>query len=378
MTIRILLTGGGSGGHIIPLVAVARKIQESVDSAKTMVTIQYFGNPGIYREYLLESGIGITPVAESKFRRYFDLKNFLDIFKFIFSLLQSFWKVFLYMPDVTFSKGGPGVLSVITACRFYRIPIIVHESDAVAGITNRISAKSARILEVAFPSAARVVGKKTQVNLVGLPIREDLTPDKSVEDSRKLFKFESHKPCVFFMGGSQGAEKINTFIIENLEQLLTAFNVVHQVGPKNYERYKNEFTFMSEKLKEEQIKSYFFAPYFGPDLRDAFNAAEVVVSRAGASSIFEIASLGKPAILVPLADSANDHQRQNAYEYEKAGAGTVLLEENLLPTLLITEIQSILNNPERKTKMSEAAKKFFIPNAAEKIAKDVLEVAVGK
>lgn len=378
MEIRILLTGGGSGGHIVPLMAVVNKIQALSDPVSTKLDIRYFGDPGFYADELKANNISLTPVVSSKLRRYFDFRNFLDIFRFIWSLFEAFWKVYFFMPEVAFSKGGPGALAVLTACRFYRIPIVIHESDVVPGITNSVSGKSARLIEIAFASARANFPKKAHVNVVGLPIRNDIFSQANPEDSRKLFKLTSALPTILFLGGSQGAEKINNFIIENLLHLLPKYQIIHQVGPRNYERYKNEYQFVAEKIPPELQAHYFFAPYFGAELKDALNAADFVVSRAGASSIFELAAVGKPAILIPITGSPNDHQRQNAYEYERAGAGVVLMEENFLLNLLMITIDNVLKDPEKRAKMSEAAKKFFIPNAAENIARDILDVAAGK
>jgi UDP-N-acetylglucosamine--N-acetylmuramyl-(pentapeptide) pyrophosphoryl-undecaprenol N-acetylglucosamine transferase len=280
------------------------------------------------------------------------------------------------MPDAVFSKGGPGALAIILVCRFYQIPVVIHESDSIPGLTNKISAKSAEKIEIAFPSASNYFPQKKEINLVGNPVRGSLLREGEKEAAKLSFGFDINKPVVLVMGGSQGAEKINEFILENVESLATKFQILQQVGQKNFESYKNEYIFVSKNFAPEIKKSYVFVPYFDLNLKDAYDASDLIVSRAGAGAIFEIAARGKPAILIPLDKSANDHQKQNAYEYAQTGAALVIEQENLLVNLFINQIELILSNKERLEKMSAAAKSFYQPNAATKIAEDVVNVAL--
>ncbi len=377
--LRILLTGGGTGGHIFPLVAVAERLRIEEKSRGMPITARYFGSPGAYRFVLSAAGVKVSTIASSKWRRYFSIANFFEPFKAAIGLVQALWKIYWYMPDVAFSKGGPGALVILWVCRWYRIPYIVHESDTIPGLTNLISGKRAKIVEVAFPGAGEYFSfRKGEVKLVGMPVRlELLTERKEQERAKGELGFDPRLPLVLILGGSQGAEPINDFILEHAATLLAKFQVFHQVGVKNFREYKGEYDFTAEKLSPAAQQNYKMTPFLVHEMKTALAASDVVISRAGASAIFEIASFGKPSILIPLPEAANDHQRQNAYAYEKAGACVVIEQENLLANLLVSQIEKIFTNAEYRAKLSSAARQFFAPNAANVIADDIIRVGSG-
>ncbi|MDP3901384.1 MAG: UDP-N-acetylglucosamine--N-acetylmuramyl-(pentapeptide) pyrophosphoryl-undecaprenol N-acetylglucosamine transferase [bacterium] len=367
---RILLTGGGTGGHIYPLVAVAQKLPLGSD-------LRYFGDPEEFREYLQQSGIKIYKIASSKWRRYFSIQNFIDIFKFLWSLTQGLWKIFWFMPDVAFSKGGPGALAISLVCRFYRIPLVIHESDTTPGLTNKLSAGGARKIDLAFAEAHKHFAnfKKAEINIVGQPIRAELLSEESGSEAKKSFGFEPSTSLVLVMGGSQGAETINDFILNNLANLLNKFQILHIVGPKNHPEYKREFDFVSQKMDKSLLKRYRYEVYLTDNLRSAYDASDIIISRAGSGSIFEIAAKGKPSVIIPLPTSANNHQEKNAYAYVESGAAIMIEEENLLENLFINEVSKILSDNNTYSKMSAAANSFYKTDAAEKIASDIMELA---
>ena len=373
--LHVLLLGGGTGGHIYPLVAVANKLKEQAAAKQLPLDMRYYGDAGSYADYLKENSIQITPVASSKFRRYASVLNILDFFKFWIGFWQSMVKLYFFMPEVVFSKSGPGALSVIYAARWYRIPVVIHESDAIPGLTNRVSAKHAEVVELAFENAKKYFTKNKVVHVVGTPVRAGVINTKSAGECRAELGITGTKPVIFVVGGSQGAQPLNEFVMDNAETLLTHYEVIHQVGADNHAQYKKEFEFTTRNYQDELKKNYFLFPYLSDlQMADAFGAADVVISRSG-SSIFEIAANGKPALLIPLPTSANNHQFENAYAYSQAGAGVVIEEENLLVGLVTTQIQKILENKEYADKMCAAAKAFYRPNAATGIAADVLAVA---
>ena len=225
----------------------------------------------------------------------------------------------------------------------------------------------AKRIGTAFKSA--VLGfpiEKTAV--VGLPVREDLC-GQDPKRARLFFNIASNRKVVLVMGGSQGARAINEAIALVAPKLLAVYEVIHVSGPGNYEMLKAELT----SVLESPVGAYYHLyPFLTEEIKFAYALADVVVSRAGASSIFEIASCGKPSILVPLKGSAQDHQRRNAYEYAKTGSTILIEEDNLTPNLLFSTIASILDSKETADKMASSATPFAVRNSAELIAKEIL------
>ena len=375
--LRILLTAGGTGGHIYPILAIAGQLRILAVPKGIDLELRYFGAPGPYQDILESNGIKVSKILSSKLRRYFSLKNFLDAPKFVFSFFQALFKIFWFMPEAVFSKGGPGALAVVMASRFYRLPIVIHESDAVPGLTNRLSARSAKIIFTAFKKAAQYFPPE-KIILVGNPIRTNILeniPDR--ESAKKAFGFNPTEPVILVIGGSQGALRINNFIADNLGEILDSVQVIHQAGPANFPEVKKETDFLLRSLGDFYKNRYYLVGYLEEikDLRAAFAAADLVLSRAGSGAIFEIAAFSKPAILIPLEEAAGDHQRMNAYEYAETGAAIVIEENNLKPGIFLLQVQKILAEPELKAKMSQAAKNFSKPEAAKIIAEEILKLA---
>ncbi|MEK7464522.1 MAG: undecaprenyldiphospho-muramoylpentapeptide beta-N-acetylglucosaminyltransferase [Patescibacteria group bacterium] len=363
--IRVLLTGGGTGGHIYPLVAVA---EEFIKIKDVNARINYLGPKSDLNEEFERRGIKISLMLSSKLRRYFDLRNFIDVPKFFLSLLQALAKLYFLMPDVIFSKGGPGALAVVLAARFYFIPVVIHESDAVPGLTNRISAFFASKILISF-AGAETYFKKSKVVFSGNPIRsglfEDIIP---LSEAKKRLGFGGDEPLILVLGGSQGSVRINNFIIDNLESLTSLAQIYHQTGINNFIEVG--------KAVPVPPKQYKASAYFDiVGLRQALNAADIVISRAGAGAIYEIAAFGKPSILIPLKESAGDHQRANAYEYARMGACEILEEDNFKINILITAVKDILKNGDRYQNMREKISQFFKRDAARTIAEEIIKLA---
>lgn len=376
--IRILLTGGGSGGHVYPLLAVAESLRKITEKQGTEIQLVYFGPKDKYFGLVAERGIRTYGIAAGKVRRYAlgILANILDIPRFFWGLVQAFWKMFWLMPDAVFSKGGTGAFPVVFAAWFYRIPVMIHDSDAIPGLTNLLSSRFARRIAVSFENAKKYFNPGKTI-LTGNPIRAELLEKKYPQDQAKeILGFKRDMPLILILGGSQGAQRINDFIIVALKDLLTQSQILHQTGPGNYMDVKNlsQAALLNMPAKEEAASRYKAVSYFEEDLPIAMYAADVIVTRAGSSSIFEAAAFGKPAILMPLRESASDHQRANAYEFAETGAAVVIEEQNLQPAIFIRELTGILNNPEKAEKMSKAAASFFRPEAPDTLAKELLSL----
>ncbi len=368
---RVLTTGGGTAGHIYPIAAVVTELQTIAAGQQMNLEVRYLGAYGPFRGFLQENNIKVQRVASSKLRRYFAWQNFIDVPKFVWSILQSLWKIYWYMPNVLFSKGGPGSLAVVLVARFYRIPVIIHESDAVPSITTQITGKFADVVAVSFPSAVGWFPQK-EVMYTGNPVRKYLlTTPISKEKGRGYFGFNPDAPLLLILGGSQGATSINDFILDVLPELLKSIQVFHQTGKEDYDRIVHEAGVALEKLPEEVRIKYKAIDYFEKDIRVALQGADLVISRSG-SGIFEIAAFGKPSILIPLPLAANDHQRVNAAEYQKVGAAIVMEEDNLLPHIFMNSVVNLLADPARLTTMGEAARTFYRTDAASNLAKVIL------
>lgn len=371
---RILFTGGGTGGHIFPIIAILREILKIYPDNKSLKFFYLGPKNSLYSILLSQEEVKVGWVLSGKIRRYFGIlnliQNFIDIFlKFPLGILQAFINIFFMAPDVVFSKGGYGSFPTVICGWLFHVPIFLHESDVAPGLSNRILGHFAKKVFVSFPNTEFFSPKK--MILVGNPVRKELL-EGSKEKAEKLFKITKEKPLVLILGGSQGAERINDAILAILPELLLSFEVLHQCGEKNFKTVKNEAQFMIS----EELKKYYhpFSFFQEPELKEAYAISDIIVSRAGSGSIFEIALLGKPAILIPLSESAQDHQTKNAYSYAQSGAAVVLEEENLTPHFLLEKLKYLISLPQEMAEMSKKAREFFKPNAAKEIAQYILKI----
>lgn len=369
---RILFTGGGTGGHIYPLIAIAREIKKIAEEEKIIdLQLYYLGPNSLGGEDLKKEGVVSYYLFAGKIRRYPSLRNFGDIFKTFFGVIGAAWKLFIILPDVIFSKGGYGAFPVLLVARFYRIPVIIHESDAIPGLVNSWSSKFAKRIAVAFEKTADFFPpQKTAV--VGNPIRKRLL-GANLDEAKANLSMVSNLSVVFFIGGSQGSVNLNNVVVAILPELIKKYEVIHQTGADNYEGVRQETAIMLERLSKGRYHPF---PFLTENkLREAYAASNLIVSRAS-SSIFEIAALQKPSILIPLPNSAQDHQRENAYEYAKAGATVVIEEANLTPHLLLNDIDRILTSRDVQNKMKESAQGFARIDSAETIAREIIKLGL--
>ncbi len=384
-TIRIALTGGGTGGHIYPLIAVVEKLEIISVEKSLLMEIRYFGPSDMFKPALEDAGVKISIVFAGKIRRYFSFLNIIDIPKIGIGFIQALFKMYWFMPDVLFSKGGSGAFPVVLVAWFYKIPVIIHDSDAQPGLNNLFSARFAKRIAVSFEKALNYFDAK-KTACVGNPIRSFLLSDKPDQElAKEKLGFDPEKPLVLFWGGSQGAKRLNDLVITDLKDLIKETQILHQTGTANFSEVENLSKSAAPEILpkkgvpddiivKEKIR-YLPVPYLElTELKLALAAADLVVARAG-SNIFEIAAFAKPSILIPLPESANDHQRANAYEFGKTGAAKVIEEENLLPGIFMNEIKNTLENKELLGRMSLASGNFFKPQAAEVLAEEILRFA---
>ena len=371
--IKVLFAGGGSGGHVYPLLAVLDELAAMRDEE---FRLYYLGPKSPYDGEFRERDVALRYIASAKMRRYFSFMNLVDLVKFPFSVLKAIAVMFRIMPDVVFSKGGPGALSVIIAARFYLIPVLIHESDSVPGLTNRISAKLARRVAVAFEEALPYF-PKSKAGVTGNPVRSSFFAEGfSREHAKTHFGFDADMPTVLFIGGSQGAEQLNNFVLEALKGFIGKYQIIHVAGERGFSEVDQMARYSLKEFSEEERRRYRWFPYLDmAELRFAYTAADIVVSRAGSGSIFEIAAFARASILVPLEGAAQDHQKHNAYAYAKTGACVVVEKENFMPHIVELKVREIADSPGRKAAMEAAAKGFSKPGAARLIAEEIVRIA---
>ena len=368
---KILFTGGGSGGHVLPIIAITREIRKF--SIKKELEFFYIGPKDSFGDLLLsQEDIKIKNVVAGKIRRYVDREslflNFIDIaFKIPFGMMQSFFHIFFLAPDLIFSKGGFGSVSAVITGWLLGVPIFIHESDSIPGLANKFLAKFSSKIFTSFPRTTEF--DEGKIILVGNPIRKEILGG-SKEKAKKIFKLTEKKPIVLVLGGSQGAERINDLFLEILPEIIQEFEIIHQCGESNFERVNDE----SKVIIKEFLHRYYHPfPFLKEEeLKNAYAACDIVVSRAGSGSLFEIAAVGKPSILIPLPESAQNHQINNAYVYAESGAAVVLESENFTPHFFFEQLKMLFTNPEKLKEMSESTKKFAKPSAAKDIARYIL------
>lgn len=324
MTSKIVLTGGGTAGHVTPNLALIDALQ-----AKGW-DIHYMGSyDGVERDLISAVHIPYHPVTSGKLRRYFSWKNVIDPIKIIAGIFQSAIILAKIKPNIVFSKGGFVAFPVVVGAWLNRIPVIAHESDMSPGLANRWSFPFARKICVTFSSAKKHFKNQTKVEVTGTPIRQQLFHG-SQERALSRCGFQADKPCVLIMGGSQGASILNTCVRQALDTLLQRFQVIHLCG-----KGKCDANFAARP-------GYYQAEYAQEELADYFAASQFVISRSGANSLSEILALQKPHILIPLsAKVSRGDQVQNARYFRELGISVVIDEGQLTPESLLEAIQQL-------------------------------------
>lgn len=370
---KILFTGGGSGGHFYPIISVAQEIA-ALSKENRLVTPQlFFMAPTPYNAgVLFDNNIIYKKNYAGKLRIYFSILNFFDFFKTGWGIFTSLLDVFTIYPDVVFAKGGYASFPVLFAARFLRIPVIIHESDAVPGRVNLWAGKFATRIAVSYEEAAKFF-PADRVAVTGNPIRRELS-EPLKEGAHEFLKLSTTIPTILVMGGSLGAQIINDSVIDALPELLKRFQIIHQTGKDNFEYVATRTdSVLSNNPAAVRYKPFGYLNVLA--MRMAAGAADIIISRAG-SSIFEIATWGVPSIIIPITDSNGDHQRKNAYAYARNKACSVIEESNLTSHILASEVSRIFDDRKTYESMKEGAKAFVKPDAARAIAKEILSIAL--
>jgi UDP-N-acetylglucosamine--N-acetylmuramyl-(pentapeptide) pyrophosphoryl-undecaprenol N-acetylglucosamine transferase len=373
-SMKILFTGGGTGGHVFPIIAVARemrKIYQEITPIYPEEELQFFylgPKNDYYKNLLSQEGIRVSTISSGKMRRYFSFQNFIDIFfKIPLGLFQAFFHLLFLAPDLIFSKGGYGSFPVVFWAWVFQVPIFLHESDIVPGLANKIISRFSLEIFTSFPDTEYFPPSK--MLRVGNPIRKEIIEGKK-EEAGKIFGLKYQKPVLLILGGSQGAQKINDLILSILPELVSEYEIIHQSGTNNFKEVEAESAVM---IAEEYKENYHLFSFLEEkDLKEAYQAADLIVSRAGSGSIFEIAANGKPSILIPLPGAAQNHQVKNAYAYGELGAAIVFEESNLTPHIFLEKIKYLFSHPGELENMKNRALEFACPKSAAIIAEYLL------
>lgn len=337
---KIILTGGGTAGHVTPNIALMPRLRE------LGYEIHYIGSyQGIEKQLIEQQNVPYYGISSGKLRRYFDIKNFSDPFKVLKGYAQARRLIKRIAPDVIFSKGGFVSVPVILAAKHCKIPAIIHESDITPGLANKLAIPAARKVCCNFPETLKYLPQEKAV-LTGSPIRAELM-HRNPRQALKLCGFPGQKKTILIIGGSSGSQVINNAVRRLLPRLCAQYQVIHLCGKGN----------LDPSLAQQEGYAQF--EYAGKELSDFFALADLVISRAGANAICEILALHLPNILIPLsANASRGDQILNARSFEKQGFSYVIEEEQLSDETLSQAISQVLEHASSYKEKMESSKQL--------------------
>lgn len=353
---RIVLTGGGSAGHIIPLGPVIEMLRQQFRTSRSQLPrwlqadsleLYFVGaRAGGAADFMAGYDVPVKGIPAGKLRRYVSVWTVFDLLLWLpLGAGLALWHLFWLMPEVVVSKGGYGSVPVTLAAWVYRIPVLLHESDAMPGLANRLGSRLATAIAVGFESAREnwPARYRKKLFVTGIPVRRDLERF-SVAEAKTFFAIPARDKVLLLVGGSQGAQLINEIVLKILPTLLADMTVIHVTGERHFAAIKA----VAEELTAQSSRrsAYKVFPYLNEEMGRALVAADMVVSRAGATMLAELARLRKVALLIPLPapPAASDHQQRNAELFERYGAARVLESDNVTPALLRQNIHDLMTD----------------------------------
>ncbi len=373
---KIIFTGGGSGGHFYPLIAVAEKINEIVREDKLLKPeLYYLSNKPYDKKLLFDNEITFKKISAGKLRRYFSVLNFFGLFKTGWGFIKSFFLVFSIFPDVIFSNGGNISFPVLLSAKILKIPVVIHISDSVAGRTNAWASKFAKKVSLAFPEASEsLTTKKERVAVLGNPVRKELMKTLS-EGAAEFLGLSKSIPTILILGGSSGSQVINERVVDILSELVKKYQIIHQIGKEPFEKVKGRAMVVLEKNEyKDRYKPF---PYLSTlAMKMSAGISDLIISRAGAGSISEIAMWGLPSIIIPIPEDVSSDQRKNAFTFARMGATVVVEQSNLTKSIFLSEITKLMEDEEKRKELGENARKFAKVDSAEKIARGIINIAL--
>ncbi len=348
----IILTGGGTAGHVTPNIALIKQL------LRLGWHVSYIGSEeGVEKDMIQPLGIPYKGIKSGKLRRYFSWQNFIDPFKILYGVLQSFLHIRKHKPSVLFSKGGFVSFPVVVGARLNRVPVVVHESDMTPGLANKLSFPFAKTICINFEGAKSNFSNQAKLKITGTPLREELL-EGNKEKGLAICGFHPDKPTLLFVGGSQGARVINQTVRAALPELLVTYQIIHICGKGNIEPTLNQQGYCQFEFVQE-------------DLAHLFALGEVVISRSGANALYEILALAKPHVLIPLSMKASrGDQIHNAKYFEKQGVSEVINEQDLKPERLLQAINKVYQDRDAKVRK---IKSLGVASGTENILKILLK-----
>ena len=374
---KLVVTGGGTGGHVSPAVAVITRLRERSAQEGWSLDLLYIGSiAGVERRAAEELAVPYVAIETGKLRRYFSPQTPIDIlFRLPRGYFQARVALRLFRPDVIFSTGGYVCVPTVIAGSRMGVPSLTHEQTALVGLANRIAGRFATKVAISYPQSASFF-KAGKTVLTGNPMRPSVL-NGDIGRAASLFGFDPSIATLYITGGAQGSHAINMAVHGALTPLLECCQVVHQCGqgPDGSSADLALLQTAREELPEHLQARYQVQAYVGEEIGDVYALASLVVGRAGAGTVNELANLGKPSILVPLPGAAGGEQEANARTLEHEGGAIVLLETNLTPDSLVQQVCSLINDPISLARMSQGAQKLSTVGAADLIIDELLRLA---
>jgi UDP-N-acetylglucosamine--N-acetylmuramyl-(pentapeptide) pyrophosphoryl-undecaprenol N-acetylglucosamine transferase len=376
-TLRIIVTGGGTGGHTYPALTTIRTLRARLAGAGPQPDLLWVGVAhGLEAKIAAKEGVPFTAITTGKLRRSPNLRelgrNVADAFRVPVGVIQAIITVARVRPAVVISTGGYVSVPIGVAAWLLRRPLVMHEQILALGLANRILARLATRILLSHDSSVEHLPRRARSRAVvtGNPIRPDMLAGNR-EKGIAAYGFDPGQPLVYVTGGAQGALQINNLIAEILPDLLADAQVLHQCGERSYPRMCELAATLPEHLRHR----YHVVPFIHDELPDVLAAADVVVARSGAGTVAELTALGKACVFIPLIPSGGDEQRRTARYLADAGAARVLAAADATPQRLGGELHSLLCDPAGRRRMAEAARGHGRPNAAEDVVTHLLDAA---
>jgi UDP-N-acetylglucosamine--N-acetylmuramyl-(pentapeptide) pyrophosphoryl-undecaprenol N-acetylglucosamine transferase len=363
---KVVLTGGGTGGHFYPLIAVAEQLNNIIDDENIAdVDLYYFSNDPYDEKLLYENNLQFKQITAGKL-------NLMGGFQIIIGIIEALLTLVNIYPDVVFSKGGYAAFPTVCAARLLGIPVIIHESDSVPGKVNQWTGKFAQRVALSYKQAVDYFERDKVVH-TGQPIRSDLETISN-EGAHEFLNLRVDVPVIWVLGGSQGSQAMNEALEKSLVDLLPKYQIIHQTGEQHF-NVMDQLTQATLEGNPYKSRYHPFAQLNKLSMKMAAGVADIVITRAG-STLFEVANWRIPAIVIPFPHSSRNHQLKNAYNFAREGAGSVIEENNLSEHQLIFEINRIYDNKEVQDAMKKGAEEFDIPDAARNIAEEIAGIAL--